>query len=201
MAMPSGAVMAKIKLIVGLGNPDPKYLTTRHNAGFWFVDRVARSFDVDLKIESKFKAATAEVFLSGNKVRLCEPLTYMNNSGFSVAAIANFYKIEAEEILVAYDDLDFDPGTVRLKQGGSAGRHNGIKSIIECLAGQKQFWRCRIGIGHPGDRSKVTGFVLGRPSAVDLDLISGVIDRVLVQLNDVVSGDFQKVMNELHCKE
>ena len=193
--------MSKIKLIVGLGNPEPKYLLTRHNAGFWFVDRTASGRGCVLKLESKFKGAVGEVVLGAEKVRFLQPMTYMNRSGFSVAAAANFYKIEPEEILVVYDDLDFDPGVVRLKQGGSAGRHNGIKSIIECLGGQKQFWRLRIGIGHPGDKSKVLGYVLGKPCESELELIVAEIDRVDLQLNNIVMGEFQKAMNELHVKK
>ncbi|MBT5231560.1 MAG: aminoacyl-tRNA hydrolase [Methylococcales bacterium] len=192
--------MSGIELIVGLGNPEPKYLMTRHNAGFWFVDHVVDKLSVALRVETKFKGEVGEGVVNSRKIRFLKPLTYMNNSGQAVAALANFYKIPLASILVVYDDMDFDPGVIRLKHGGSAGRHNGVQSMIECLGG-KDFWRLRLGVGHPGDRAKVTGFVLGKPSESDFTLMSEAVLDGASSLTELIEGDFQKVMGELHTKK
>jgi len=172
---------------------------TRHNAGFWFVDQLVEKLDWTLRVDTKFKGELGEGVIAHKKVRVLKPLTYMNLSGQSVAALVNFYKIPVEQVLVVYDDLDFDAGVGRLKCGGSAGRHNGVQSVIDCL-GAKGFWRLRVGIGHPGDRSKVLNYVLGKPAAVDREAISEVMIKSLECLEGIIAGDFQKVMNHLHIR-
>ena len=159
--------MTAIKLIVGLGNPGSEYRGTRHNAGADFVEELARQCSTSLQGESKFFGLAGRVTLSGHDLRLLIPTTFMNRSGKAVAAMAGFFKIAPEEILVAHDELDIPPGTARFKQGGGHGGHNGLRDIVPALGNNKDFYRLRIGIGHPGHASKVTGYVLGAPSQVD----------------------------------
>jgi len=191
--------MPGIELIVGLGNPEPKYLLTRHNAGFRFIDQLAEQLGWRLRAESKFKGQSADGVISSQKIRLLKPLTYMNLSGHSVALLANFYKIPVDNVLVVYDDMDFDVGVVRLRQGGSAGRHNGVQSVIDCL-GHKKFWRLRIGIGHPGERAKVLGYVLGQPILADATSIARATAEAMDCFDLLTAGDFQQAMNRLHVK-
>ncbi|HLX53045.1 MAG TPA: aminoacyl-tRNA hydrolase, partial [Aquella sp.] len=153
--------MSKIKLIVGLGNPGAEYATTRHNVGFWFVDLLATKFKVILQPSGKFFAEAGKFRFEDNDVWLLKPQTFMNLSGKSVLALASFYKILPGEILVVHDELDFAPGIAKLKLGGGAGGHNGLRSIESVIG--KDTWRLRIGIGHPGDKNKVVGFVLKKP--------------------------------------
>ena len=171
---------------------------TRHNAGFWFADGLADKLGWVTRVETKFKGELAEGVVVNEKIRLLKPLTYMNLSGQSVAALVNFYKIPVERVLVVYDDMDFDEGVIRLKKGGSAGRHNGVQNIIENL-GDKGFWRLRVGIGHPGDRAKVLGYVLGKPSEDNMMTVMQAIQRGLDCLDLLLAGDFQKIMNQLHA--
>lgn len=190
--------MTAIKLIVGLGNPGNEYRGTRHNAGADFVEELARQCGATLQPESKFFGLSARVTLSGHDLRLIIPTTFMNRSGQSVAAIAGFFKIAPESILVAHDELDIPPGTARFKQGGGHGGHNGLRDIVPALGNNKDFHRLRIGIGHPGHASKVTGYVLGAPSQVDRTRIDACIDEAIAALPLLLDGDTTKAMTRLH---
>ena len=190
--------MTTIKLIVGLGNPGNEYRGTRHNAGADFVEELARHCGVTLQPESKFFGLAGRATLSGHDLRLLIPTTFMNRSGQSVAAIAGFFKIAPESILVAHDELDIPPGTARFKQGGGHGGHNGLRDIIPALGNNKDFHRLRIGIGHPGHASKVTGYVLGAPSQVDRTRIDACIDEAIAALPLALDGDTTKAMTRLH---
>lgn len=189
---------AGIELIVGLGNPGQQYEETRHNAGAWFVERLAARYNETLKQDGKYQGLTGRIRLDGQDIRLLIPLTYMNLSGQSVAPLANFFKIPPEKILVAHDELDLDPGVIRLKQGGGHGGHNGLRDIISKLGNNKNFCRLRIGIGHPGDAKQVTGFVLGKAPSKERDLIDQAIDEAIAVTTDIVCGDGEKTMNRLH---
>jgi PTH1 family peptidyl-tRNA hydrolase len=185
-----------IQLIVGLGNPGREYEDTRHNAGAWFVERLARSSGCALASEAKFHGMTGRTRFSGHDIKLLIPTTFMNLSGQSVAAFANFYKIPADAILVAHDELDLPPGNARLKQGGSGGG-NGVRDIIARL-GSNSFHRLRLGIGHPGSADKVTGYVLNRPSGDERIAIDRAIDAALDALPLLLQGDMKRAMNQLH---
>ncbi len=185
-----------IKLIVGLGNPGPDYTKTRHNAGFWFIDAIRNS---DLSPNNRFKGSVGEMMVGSQKVYLLTPDTYMNKSGESVLALAHFYKILPEEILVVHDELDLPPGTVRFKRGGGHGGHNGLKSIVSHL-GSNNFLRLRIGIGHPGHASMVANYVLKKAPKEEEDQIFDSIYRARQLLADFVSGNYEQAMNELHRK-
>ncbi len=166
-----------IKLIVGLANPGAEYAATRHNAGAWYVDLLAERHGQTLKEEAKFFGYTARISVSGEDVRLLVPTTFMNLSGKAVAALAGFYRINPDEILVAHDELDLPPGVAKFKLGGGHGGHNGLKDIISKLGNNPNFHRLRVGIGHPGDKNKVVGFVLGKPQAGEQTLIDEAIDE------------------------
>ena len=187
-----------IKLIVGLGNPGPKYERTRHNAGADFVTELARQSSTDLREESRFFAATGRIIINGRDVRLAIPNTFMNLSGKAVAAIANFYQIPVEEILIAHDELDLNPGVARFKKGGGHGGHNGLRSIIDSLGKQKDFARLRLGIGHPGHASQVTNFVLKKAPASEQQLIDDSIDCAIREIPKAVDGQWQLAMTALH---
>ncbi|MGB1309642.1 MAG: aminoacyl-tRNA hydrolase [Leucothrix sp.] len=187
-----------IKLIAGLGNPGVKYDKTRHNAGFWFVDEVARRFSGIFKLESKFSGECCKVSIAGNTVWLIKPTTFMNRSGLSVKQLSSFFKIPAEHILIAHDELDIAPGTLRLKSGGGHGGHNGLRDLHAQIG--KDYWRLRVGIGHPGAANKVADYVLSRPSAADEVEIYNSVDRAADEIERIVQGDMQKVMNTLHTK-
>ena len=190
--------MSSIKLIVGLANPGAEYAATRHNAGAWYVDLLAGRYNQSLKEEAKFYGYTARLNLAGNDVRLLVPTTFMNLSGKSVAAMATFYRIAPQEILVAHDEMDMLPGVAKFKQGGGHGGHNGLKDIISKLGNNADFHRLRIGIGHPGDRNKVTGFVLGKPPASEQKLIDEAIDEAARCTELWLKEDRLKAMNRLH---
>lgn len=190
--------MTAIKLIVGLGNPGSEYRGTRHNAGADFVEELARQCGSLLQAEAKFSGMTGRVTLSGHDLRLLIPTTFMNRSGKAVAAMAQFFKIVPEEILVAHDELDIAPGTARFKQGGGHGGHNGLRDIVPALGNNKDFYRLRIGIGHPGHASKVTGYVLGAPSQEDRSRIEACIDEAIAALPLLLDGDSTKAMTRLH---
>lgn len=190
---------AVVALIVGLGNPGPQYEETRHNAGFWFVDAIARSQGQSFRTESKFFGDVAKVNIGGQQVWLLKPNTYMNRSGQAVAALANFYKIPLEQTLVVHDELDLLPGTARLKQGGGHGGHNGLRDIVAQM-GDNNFMRLRVGIGHPGNSKQVADFVLQRASQEEQRLIDESLDRALKVLPQAVTGDLQKAMNALHTQ-
>lgn len=189
-----------IKLIVGLGNPGAEYENTRHNAGATFVTELARQHSVSLTPESKFFGLSARVFLGSNDVRLLIPTTFMNLSGKAVGAIAQFYKILPENILVAHDELDLPPGVARLKIGGGHGGHNGLKDIIKALANNKEFARLRIGIDHPGNAKLVSNYVLRKAPLAEQQLIEESIHNSLRVLADAVNGDWNKAMKDLHTQ-
>lgn len=186
-----------IKLIVGLANPGSQYAKTRHNAGQWFVDALMQSSPDALKSESKFFASHTQTTLHNAPVRILIPSTYMNESGKAVAAYTQFYKINPDEILVAHDELDLDPGVARLKQGGGHGGHNGLRHIIQCL-GTPNFHRLRIGIGHPGNKDQVTDFVLHPPTADEKKSIDDAIYDALRVMPLVMEDKMQEAMKELH---
>ncbi len=190
-----------IRLIVGLGNPGAEYEQTRHNAGFWLVDNLANSLpNARLQRESGFNALVAKTIIGGNQLWLLEPQTYMNRSGQSVGAIARFYKIQPDEILVVHDELDLPPGAAKLKKGGSSGGHNGLKDISSAL-GTQDYWRLRIGIGHPRTlnlNQPVADFVLHRPRREEQLLIEEAIEKALRIIPTAVAGDFTKATMELH---
>lgn len=188
-----------IKLIVGLGNPGPEYEQTRHNAGAWLVRQLAEDSRANLRRETKFKGLVSSITVQGHECWLLIPSTFMNLSGQAVSAMAGFYKIAPEEILVAHDELDFAAGIVRLKQGGGHGGHNGLRDIAAHLH-SSEFHRIRIGIGHPGDRNEVHDYVLSAPSRHDRQQIDQAIAQLLTTLPDLITGHFQKVMRELHIK-
>ena len=186
-----------IQLVVGLGNPGKEYEKTRHNVGAWFVDRLAQRHSATLKAEKKFFGAVAKINIAGKAVWLLIPTTYMNESGKAIAAIAKFYKIPPEAILVAHDELDFPVGQMRIKEGGGHGGHNGLRDIMRHLK-TGDFFRLRIGIGHPGHKDKVTPYVLSQPSKSDKERIQLAIDDGLRAIPDIVSGKFEKAMRHLH---
>ena len=189
-----------IKLIVGLGNPGPEHLMTRHNAGFWFVDVLATRYSLNFRPESRFKSEVCRLSADDHDCHICKPMTFMNRSGQSVQAIASYYKIPVTEILVVHDEIDFAPGTIRLKEGGGHAGHNGVRDIIEKL-GSNEFKRLRIGVGHPGDSAEVVNSVLGRPSAEDTEKIMESISTATDLVPQLLAGEFQKVMYKLHSSE
>ena len=190
--------MASVQLIVGLGNPGPRYDRTRHNAGFWFLDALAARYHCELRPESRFKGAVGRCSIAGQDCRLLRPDTFMNRSGEAVATVAGFYRIPPEAILVAHDELDLDPGVVRLKRGGGHGGHNVLRDTSTRL-GSKDFLRLRIGIGHPGHKDQVVDYVLQKPSPDDRIAIERAIDRALEVVPEVISGGLERAMNSLHA--
>ena len=190
--------MSEIKLIVGLGNPGDKYIDTRHNAGEWLIERLARHFNVSLNPESKFFGKTARTLVNGKEVRLLVPTTFMNLSGKAVGALASFYRIKPEEILVIHDELDLPPGTAKLKQGGGHGGHNGLKDIVAQLGNNNNFYRLRIGIGHPGHRDLVAGYVLNKPSPADRDALEKVLDEATDCIEMIFKDGMVKATNRLN---
>jgi len=188
-----------IRLIVGLGNPGPEHAATRHNAGFWFVDEVASRLRAPLVPERSYFGHAARANVAGQAVWLLKPTTYMNLSGKSVAALARFFKIEPAEILVAHDELDLLPGQVKLKQGGSHAGHNGLKDIHAQL-GSADYWRLRIGIGHPGVKAAVTDYVLKKPSPEHLLEIRKSIDQALSGLDLLLAGDLERATMKINAR-
>ena len=190
--------MSEIKLIVGLGNPGDKYADTRHNAGEWLIERLARHFNISLNPESKFFGKTARTLVNGKEVRLLIPTTFMNLSGKAVGALASFYRIKPEEILVIHDELDLPPGTAKLKQGGGHGGHNGLKDIVAQLGNNNNFYRLRIGIGHPGHRDLGAGYVLNKPSPADRDALEKVLDEATDCVEMIFKDGVVKATNRLN---
>jgi len=186
-------------IIAGLGNPGSQYEQTRHNVGFWLLDQLARDCGVDFTVQNRYHGQMVQCSLAGQKVYLLKPLTFMNRSGQSVSALANFYKIPLNNILVIHDELDLSPGIARLKKDGGHGGHNGLRDII-AQGGGRDFLRCRLGIGHPGDSRLVSDYVLSKPSISDRQQIELAIDNMLRILPDVLSGDLDKAMNWLHSQ-
>ena len=185
--------------MVGLGNPGPRYADTRHNAGFWLLDRLAARHGLGFRRASRFLGEVAEADF-GVRVWLLKPETYMNRSGQSLAALAGFYRFPPGQILVVHDDLDLPPGTARIKRGGGHGGHNGLRDIVACL-GSPEFVRLRLGVGHPGPGSDVVGYVLNRPTADEARLIDEAIDRALDLFPRLAAGEVDRVMNLLNRKE
>ncbi|HEX5962000.1 MAG TPA: aminoacyl-tRNA hydrolase [Rhodanobacteraceae bacterium] len=191
--------MSGIRLIAGLGNPGAEYLRNRHNAGFWFVDTLASGAGERFVAEKRVHAGACRVQVGSEVVRVVKPGTFMNESGRAVVAALNYWKLAPDELLVVHDDLDLPPGTARLKFDGGHGGQNGVRDVIAQL-GHGCFHRLRIGIGHPGDRGRVTPWVLGNPSAADEDAMLGSIARALDVLPLLVAGDFNEAMKRLHTE-
>jgi PTH1 family peptidyl-tRNA hydrolase len=189
--------MEDIRLIVGLGNPGREYEKTRHNAGFWWVDAIAERKRAAWKRETKFSGYTTRVEEGGREFLLLKPSTYMNESGRSVAALLRFFKIEPAAMLVVHDELDLPPGTVKLKKGGGTGGHNGLTDVVEVL-GTKEFWRLRVGIGHPGHKDLVSDYVLAKARREEQEAIDPALDRSLDLLPWLAKGRMTDAMTWLH---
>ena len=188
-----------IRLLAGLGNPGPEYEATRHNAGFWFIDEAARKLGTTLIPERSYSGLVGRVNRPAGPLWLVEPMTFMNLSGKSVAALARFFKISPEEIMVVHDDLDLMPGQAKLKIGGSSAGHNGLKDI-EAQLGSAGFWRLRLGIGHPGVKSEVVDYVLRKPKPEEREAIEKRIEESMTALDLVLAGDMERAMMKIHAK-
>ena len=188
-----------IRIIAGLGNPEDRYERTLHNAGFWFVDALARKYGGSFKHEKKFDADSCRVKMHGEDVWLVKPQSYMNNSGQPIRGLLDYYRLSVTELLVAHDEIDLPPGTVRLKEGGGHGGHNGLRDILRhCGA---DFLRLRLGVGHPGDKDQVTNYVLKRASSDVEAAIERNIDDAMVVMPELVDGDINAAMKKLHTKD
>jgi PTH1 family peptidyl-tRNA hydrolase len=192
--------MSSVKLIVGLGNPGKQYEQTRHNAGFWFVEEVARQFNVQFRPETKFLGEVVRIQSNDFDFFLLKPSTFMNRSGQSIQALAKFYKLSVTEILVVHDELDLPPGVAKLKKTGGHGGHNGLRDTISAFS-SKDFLRLRLGIGHPGDRSQVVDYVLKAPSKTDFTLIDDAIYQASKILPDLLQDKLEQAMQTLHSGE
>lgn len=190
-----------IEVIAGLGNPGAVYQDTRHNAGFWLLDALARELGAVFKPERRFQAETARATLDGYACHLLKPVTFMNRSGQAVAAHAHYYRIPLERILVVHDEIDLPAGTTRLKRGGGHGGHNGLRDIIEVFGGATEFLRLRLGVGRPASGDEVVSYVLRPPSAADRTLIRAAIDDAIAVLPLVVAGQSERAMNRLHRRQ
>ena len=190
--------MSQIKLIVGLANPGAKYEGTRHNAGEWLVNELTRMYNTSLKEEAKYFGKVAKINTAQGEVRLLVPTTFMNLSGKAVGALANFYRIKPEEILVAHDELDLPPGVTKIKQGGGHGGHNGVKDIIASLGNNNNFYRVRIGIGHPGHKDVVASYVLGKPAPQDQEKIDAAVDEASRCVEVLFKEGIVKATNRLN---
>jgi PTH1 family peptidyl-tRNA hydrolase len=193
-----GAQLCDIRLIVGLGNPGANYHSTRHNAGYWLLDELARDQSISLRNETRFHGEVGKFSSAGNDIHLLKPTTFMNRSGQSVAALSKYFKITPEQILVLHDELDLEPGDNRLKKSGGHGGHNGLRDIINHLG--NEFFRLRIGIGHPGDRNQVVNYVLKSPSREDLDNILDANQKSINIMPTLLAGRFEIAMQELHTR-
>ncbi|NQZ50816.1 MAG: aminoacyl-tRNA hydrolase [Moritella sp.] len=187
-----------IRLIVGLANPGQEYSRTRHNAGAWFINELAKWHNTQLREDAKYFGYTARIDVAGQDVRLLIPTTFMNLSGKSVSALAKFYRIDVTQILVVHDELDLPPGVAKFKQGGSHGGHNGLKDIISKMANSREFYRLRIGIGHPGHKDKVTGYVLGKAQAKEQEQMDAAIDEAVRCIDILAKDGMTKAMTRLH---
>lgn len=187
-----------IRLIVGLGNPGPEYDATRHNAGVWYIDALARAQGIFLNEDRKYFGLTGTFTFAGDTIRLLVPTTFMNRSGQATAALANFFKIPVTQMLVAHDELDLPPGVARFKQGGGHGGHNGLRDIISRHGNSRDFQRLRIGIGHPGSAELVTPYVLSKPSRTDRELVDRAIDEAVRHTPDLLRGDLNAAMNAVN---
>lgn len=189
--------MSNISLIVGLGNPGKEYAQTRHNAGFWFVEQLADRYGISLKADPKFHGYSGRGQIEGHDVRLLLPTTFMNRSGQSVVPFAKFYQVAPEAILIAHDELDMNPGIIRLKTGGGHGGHNGLRDIVPHIGAN--FHRLRIGIGHPGTKERVSGHVLGKAPSSEQGLMDAAIDHALSQVKMLVDGQVSQAMNQINA--
>lgn len=189
--------MSNISLIVGLGNPGSEYAQTRHNAGFWFIEQLADKYGITLKNDPKFHGISGRGHIEGHDVRLLLPTTFMNRSGQSVVPFAKFYQIAPEAILIAHDELDMNPGVIRLKTGGGHGGHNGLRDIVPHIG--PNFHRLRIGIGHPGSKEKVSGHVLGKAPSSEQSLMDAAIDHALSKVKLLVQGQVPQAMNQINA--
>ncbi len=189
--------MSEINLIVGLGNPGREYEATRHNAGFWWVDRFTQQNKINFKADAKFHGLVARGQIQGREIHFLKPQNFMNVSGRAVGAMAQFYKIAPANILVAHDELDLSPGVAKLKLGGGHGGHNGLKDIIAHL-GSRDFWRLRIGIGHPGERAEVVNYVLNPPRREEAELIEPALQQALDVSDLIIEGKLEAAMLKLH---
>ncbi len=187
-----------VELIAGLGNPGERYDQTRHNAGFWLLDALARRLGVGFIAESRFHGGTAAVEIDGRRVRLIKPATFMNRSGQAIGALARYFRIAPENVLVVHDEIDLPPGVARLKRGGGHGGHNGLRDILAAFGGDAGFLRLRIGVGHPGTAREVVDYVLKTPPAAERALIDDAIGRSLEVLGQAVAGETEKAMHRLH---
>ncbi|WP_425347688.1 aminoacyl-tRNA hydrolase [Spartinivicinus poritis] len=187
-----------MQLVVGLGNPGAEYEDTRHNAGAMFVEMLARRYGTSLRSDKKFSGELGQVTIAGQAIRLLIPTTYMNLSGQAVGALANFYKIPPQAILVAHDELDIPPGTARYKQGGGHGGHNGLRDIIAKLGNCRDFARLRIGIGHPGHSKQVVNYVLSKPPQADQQLIDDAINTAIETIPEALTGTWSSAVQQLH---
>lgn len=192
------AQQADIRLIVGLGNPGANYHCSRHNAGFWLADQLAQDHAISLRQETRFHGEVGKFQSSAKDIYLLKPTTFMNRSGQSVSALSKYFKISPEQILVMHDELDFEPGDNRLKKSGGHGGHNGLRDIINHIG--KEFYRLRIGIGHPGDRNQVVNFVLKNPSREDLEKIENANQHSINIMPTLLAGKFETAMQELHSR-
>jgi len=188
-----------IQLIVGLANPGAEYANTRHNAGEWLIQKLIQQENISLKLEKKFHGLFGKIQINQQDCYLLIPITYINRSGLAIQAVAHFYKIPREAILVVHDDLDLLPGTARIKQGGGDGGHNGLRDTTTHLG--KDYWRLRLGIGHPGVRDKVSDYVLSNPSRADREKIDLAINNALCVLPQLIQGDIQRAIQTLHTVE
>lgn len=194
----SDKTQSAIQLIVGLGNPGPEYSQTRHNAGVWFVEQLARSFNVSLKSEPKFFGHTGKFVAAGQEYKLLIPSTFMNLSGKAVLAMTQFYKLPPENVLVAHDEMALEPGIAKFKLGGGHAGHNGLRDIISRFGNNQNFYRLRLGIGHPGHKDKVTGYVLGKAPASEQKLIEHTIDEAVSCFDILAKDGLIKAQNRLH---
>jgi len=191
------ALTADIRLIVGLGNPGADYVDTRHNAGFWLIDLLASDLGLGFRFEKRYNAEECKLKAGSKDIYLLKPQTFMNRSGQAVAALARYFKIAPEQILVIHDELDLPPGTNRIKQAGGHGGHNGLRDIVNHL-GSREFFRIRVGIGHPGDSNQVINYVLHKPSVADLNAIEAANRETLAVMPLVIEGRIDKAMQALH---
>ena len=190
----------QIELIVGLGNPGPEHQRTRHNAGFWFADLLARAYGGTFRLENRFHGNIAEIRLDTHRLRLLKPQTFMNDSGRAVVAIASYYKIPLENVLIAYDELDLEPGRAQLKFDGGHGGHNGMRDVVQCVG--KAFWRLRLGIGHPGKgrREEVVNYVLRPASSADEEQILDAVNAAIDVLPVLLEQGAERAKTQLHSR-
>ena len=187
-----------IKLIVGLGNTGPQHERNRHNAGVIFLHHLCKAYGNNFRAEAKFFGEFSSIVIDGADIKLLFPTTFMNNSGKSVATVCNFFKLAPENLLVAYDEIDFDVGVTRFKDGGGHGGHNGVRDIINALGGKSDFFRLRIGVGHPGHKSMVANYVLNDPSRAEADAIMSNIEDAIRILPTAINGNWEEAMRVLH---